>query len=542
MAEAFYLTAADVAAVKALLRANRDTAPARNSDDAKVDREEILAPEVYVCKTPADGVPARVGTVPGVAECDVYRLTRSATGYTMDLVRGLTRDVVNLSSTAARANSYAAVTREKYGAWVLSAASNAVEPVSGGSCAGLAWLLSVKTTFYLKFELIEAVGECGCSAYTHEVGPDTYLVWDSGESKFTSRGKVQTCCGCGDVKLAFDYLTDVNGDTAADFVNDLPKMTLTTVACGSGGAVTKKVQFLCAGRDDAGRPWAEFAAYHPDLCDGTNTLGTGSGTAVTDECENHVKYRITCHGSECPYDTAACTSCAEGQMATKYKITATFGAPYAHMSGTYYLDGGGCGASGSCEPTGVTAAFTLTGTGPTSGTLTFTDTVGTATGSLTYDLIEDGLGYRAECLNSTGNPLRFQNLSSPGGITQIDADAVTCDDCTTVMDALPDTLYATVNGNDFTITRTPGTDTWQGNNGIFSYDDPTNSAGLILTFDPDNCNFSATVVASFCGPGCTDRQYPTSLRDPFLVEGSCSDSTPGCPTTATFSVTDEPPP
>ena len=106
--------------------------------------DDPMAPEVYIARTPAGGIPALtegVGTgtgtgsgcdydEPGYATCPIYRiLPPTGTGshdcdHHIEPVNGLTRTVFNLSSSSVAGNSWVLVVRDKWGSWFV--------PPSGG--------------------------------------------------------------------------------------------------------------------------------------------------------------------------------------------------------------------------------------------------------------------------------------------------------------------------------------------------------------------------------------------------------------------------
>lgn len=71
-----------------------------------------LPPDMYIAKSPADpsgGIPARSGTTPGSAECDLYLINTSGT---LEQHSRLSEDVYNLSEEAVAADVYIQVKRD----------------------------------------------------------------------------------------------------------------------------------------------------------------------------------------------------------------------------------------------------------------------------------------------------------------------------------------------------------------------------------------------------------------------------------------------
>ena len=72
-----------------------------------------------------------VGTTPGSALCDLYRIDHVGTSGSLAMMN-IQRRIFNLSEDVIT-GAYAPVTRTKSGAWVLTANYNA-EPVTGTAC------------------------------------------------------------------------------------------------------------------------------------------------------------------------------------------------------------------------------------------------------------------------------------------------------------------------------------------------------------------------------------------------------------------------
>lgn len=119
--------------------------------DDSMDREEWLAPEVYVARTPAGGIPALVGVritattgtseaaekdagqddIPGVAECAIYKKVTSEDGRPRMEDMGITKEVYNLFDRIP-GNDWAVIARDKDGTWwVIAAMTEGEEPGTG---------------------------------------------------------------------------------------------------------------------------------------------------------------------------------------------------------------------------------------------------------------------------------------------------------------------------------------------------------------------------------------------------------------------------
>ena len=86
--------------------------------------DDDMAPEVYVARSPADGILAlseQAGTAfvdtPGSATCTVYRIVVNAGVKELRPVTGLTRTIHNLSTIGVVGNSWILVARDKFGTW-----------------------------------------------------------------------------------------------------------------------------------------------------------------------------------------------------------------------------------------------------------------------------------------------------------------------------------------------------------------------------------------------------------------------------------------
>lgn len=83
-----------------------------------VEDQQGRSPDVYAVLTPAAGIPARSGDVPGSASCAVYRLLRSPGGVDTLTDVGLSAQTVyNLSASAVPGSEYARASRDKFGTW-----------------------------------------------------------------------------------------------------------------------------------------------------------------------------------------------------------------------------------------------------------------------------------------------------------------------------------------------------------------------------------------------------------------------------------------
>ena len=92
----------------------------------RVEDEEHQAPEVYVAKTPALGIPKLVDSgggnqVPGKADCLLFRVNPGTTK--LEPLSGGFRTVYNLGTSDINMNSWVLVHRDKLGYWFVGASS-----------------------------------------------------------------------------------------------------------------------------------------------------------------------------------------------------------------------------------------------------------------------------------------------------------------------------------------------------------------------------------------------------------------------------------
>jgi hypothetical protein len=121
------LSAADVTLLQGVLDRMRRLPPG-GGGGGEGGGDDYFTPEVYVGRAPALGVPARLGVVPGAAECDVYRIVEAAGAASLEQVPTLTLPVHNLGVESLAPDSFFVAARDKYGNWL------AVEPAgSAGS-------------------------------------------------------------------------------------------------------------------------------------------------------------------------------------------------------------------------------------------------------------------------------------------------------------------------------------------------------------------------------------------------------------------------
>lgn len=152
MADQYFLSAEDVAAIRALIADSRNRIQQVNTQnragDQSIDHQEVFTPEVYVALSPAGGIPGMVGAsgVPGSVNCVIQRLINGQ----LSGLDPFFKTVYNLSETIP-AGIWVIVGRDKFGTWwVLS---------SQGEIAGTGTVtLNVLTCFRDSF-IRQVVGE-----------------------------------------------------------------------------------------------------------------------------------------------------------------------------------------------------------------------------------------------------------------------------------------------------------------------------------------------------------------------------------------------
>lgn len=90
------------------------------------------APETYIAKTPAGGIPARSGVTPGTADCTIYKVNSSEE---LEEVTNFSKTVLNLSLAAVSGDLYVNIVRDKYGRWIVAPTDAAAGTGTGTECA-----------------------------------------------------------------------------------------------------------------------------------------------------------------------------------------------------------------------------------------------------------------------------------------------------------------------------------------------------------------------------------------------------------------------
>lgn len=132
MAQAHYISESDAQILRQMAadyRRRVGNTTGRGRRDG-IEDEESNAPEVYIARTPAGGLPGLdrgptgTGSVitddsPGEAECAIYRIVDGGGFPLLEPVDGLEKLVYNLTEAAIPEHKWISVIRDKFGSWLL---------------------------------------------------------------------------------------------------------------------------------------------------------------------------------------------------------------------------------------------------------------------------------------------------------------------------------------------------------------------------------------------------------------------------------------
>lgn len=158
MADGYFLSEEDRVTLKAIIdevRRRFGNLVGRGREGS-IEYEEQMAPEVYIARTPAAGIPALVepaggagpgtGTEsgaswgePGHADCDIFQIVVQSGAAELRSVPNLSKRVFNLSFTAMEGNTWVILSRDKFGRWcILNTPEEltCVELVTNVECVG----------------------------------------------------------------------------------------------------------------------------------------------------------------------------------------------------------------------------------------------------------------------------------------------------------------------------------------------------------------------------------------------------------------------
>ncbi len=203
----YVLSESDKQAIQDLLSAKRSR---RTPSRTQHPNETSQSPEVYIARTPHDGIAALVlepGTgsfqendQPGYADCTIYQVTGEDSVPTLQQTAAIDKRVYNLSTSDIAGDTWVIAVRDKFGVWC------AVQPVAGST---------------------------GCKAFYNPCTGKTDYVWFyNGVAVF----KDEPCPECEDVP-------EDTGTGTGTGTTDTPVVTL---ACGEFDAITIPVELCLA--------------------------------------------------------------------------------------------------------------------------------------------------------------------------------------------------------------------------------------------------------------------------------------------------------
>lgn len=136
MAKAIYLTESDAEILREIVQDYR-TRP-RNSRSRGEQFTVSGSPEVYTAKLPTAGIPARVGTIPGQATCDIYYTDVTTPNTpTLTVATSVTRLVFNIYPVAVYGTGtiYTRIQRDKFGRWLVEKPPYALKCTLATTCS-----------------------------------------------------------------------------------------------------------------------------------------------------------------------------------------------------------------------------------------------------------------------------------------------------------------------------------------------------------------------------------------------------------------------
>jgi len=224
-------------------------------------QDKYQPPEVYLARTPSDGIPASdvagTGTsgddIPGSATCDIYRLLEENNGTAGDSCLRkmfIDRKVWNISSSAFEGSSWILVIRDKNGQWFALNTNGG----AGGSEVGR-W--------------------CYCPSRTQSSSGywKAYLLEKSGTSRITGTEiRIKIISGAGYTFVPGVYWVTKIGTVVDDANGTAPGTATATYDLYDGVANDRMIRLVC--RSNSNQYDKEYY-YHPLLV----RENVGSGTA-----------------------------------------------------------------------------------------------------------------------------------------------------------------------------------------------------------------------------------------------------------------------
>jgi len=92
--------------------------PRNTRNRPEPDDSDQFTPDIYVALTPSGGIPARVGSTVGAADCNIYRIDNAT--KQLSQVGNRTRNVCNLDVDSVTGSIYVPVVKDKWNQFVVA--------------------------------------------------------------------------------------------------------------------------------------------------------------------------------------------------------------------------------------------------------------------------------------------------------------------------------------------------------------------------------------------------------------------------------------
>lgn len=378
-------------------------------------KEDYLAPDVYIAKTPEDGIPALNSSVdPPVIEyidCEIWRVADNGEEpHTLEVLTDFKLRVYNLYAFAIPGNAFIRIEREKFGVWTADYGQVDEDDHDTGTGTST----GSEFTTCNPVAVPEHKYECVAGVVVHSMRNHLLYIIDGCITKSTTswtQVDTQGCCECAeDTGTGSGTATSTSTEDSGCDCLDLPTWyTSTIIDFGSTG---------CAPFNGA------WFFRQISQCEYFGTLGTASGritiTAFVPGAGNQVSLTLTSGSHTATYaGTIANNNCCVSVVLT-------------HVSST-------CGIS---KPSTITVVPNCRGTG--TGTATATGTIGT--GSI-------GTATSTSTGTGTGTSGGGSNNCCPGMSANLNVSVETVPAPVSVCDCME--------GN-VAISYDSATDTWRG--------------------------------------------------------------------------------
>lgn len=239
--------------------------------DDKIDHEETFTPEMYIARTPEQGIPGLtsmgttgIGDVPGVADCNIFTVLPNA--ETTEKINTLQRRIYNMSPDPIEGNKWILTTRDKYGRWYAITIGGEGSYSQEHCTRGPGWTAGLSNEDCLLLTVRCGVGKCSTIDETQTVSlsSDDGVIWE-GATDFIYSG------GSGPVVFT-------RPDCQA-----LPTLTIDGYC----------LVYDYAGVDADGRLYIEYTGGTA-LCSDESGTGSGTGGSRLDCGSNTFTIRLTC--------------------------------------------------------------------------------------------------------------------------------------------------------------------------------------------------------------------------------------------------------